>query len=133
MIDEEKRRQILQLWREGHTKKAIALMTSVSVPSVRKYIRESETVRTSDLKQVNTVPITVSDDCFPPGTRFIVNLELPSPYWNNDSWTCLNNGVPIFDLKNVLGKVMAPKVVRKIFEEIKRQGGAGRKYEVTFT
>jgi hypothetical protein len=132
MIGEEKRRRILELWEAGYTKKAIASMASVSVPSVRKYIRESEAERTSDLKQGNTVPIVVRDVSFPPGTRFIVNLELPAPYWNNDPWTCLNNGVPIFDLKNVLGKVIAPDTVRKIIEEIKRRGGAGRKYEVTF-
>ncbi len=53
MIDEEKRRQILELWGSGHTKKVIASMVSVSVPSVRKYIRESEAERTSVLKRVN--------------------------------------------------------------------------------
>ena len=95
MIDEEKRRRILELWGEGHSKKAIASMASVSVPSVRKYIREPEAERTSVLKQGNAVPIAVRDDCFPPGTHFTVNLELPAPYYNYDPWTCLNNGVPI--------------------------------------
>ena len=132
MIIEELRRRILVLWGAGHSKKAIASMTSVSVPSVRKYIRESEVERTSALNLANAVPITVRDNCFPPGTHFIVNLELPAPYCNYDPWTCLNNGVPFFDLKNVLGKVMTPRVVRKIIEEIKQLGGAGRKYVVTF-
>ena len=146
MIDEEKRRRILELWRAGHSKKAIAAMVSVSVPSVRKYIRESEAERTSVLKRMNDtsyektfetqskniIPIVVRDNSFPPGTRFTVNLEINSPYCDYDPWTCLNNGVPLFDLKNVLGKIMAPVVVRKILEEIKRLGGAGRKYEVTF-
>jgi hypothetical protein len=132
MIDEVKRRRILELWGAGYTKKVIAEMVSVSVPSVRKYIRESEDERSFVLKPGNIVPITIRDNCFPPGTCFIVNLGLPAPYCNYDPWTCLRNGVPIFDLKNVLGKVIAPDTVRKIMEEIKRLGDAGRKYEVTF-
>ncbi len=148
MIGEEKRRRILELWRAGHTKKAIASMASVSVPSVRKYIRESETERSSVVEQMNgtyfdrifgmertgrtPVPIVVKDYAFPPGTRFIVNLGLPSPYSNNDPWTCLRNGVPIFDLENVLGKVMAPDTVSKVLEGIKLYGSAGKKYEVIF-
>ena len=148
MIDEEKRRRILELWRAGHTKKAIASMASVSVPSVRKYIRESEAERTFNLRPMDnissertfgthrsgrtTIPIIVRDYAFPPGARFIVNLELPAPYSNHDPWTCLNNGVPLFDLENVLGKVIGPNTVSKILEEIRRLGGDGRKYEVTF-
>jgi len=146
MLDEVKRRRILELWREGHTKKAMAAMVSVSVPRVRKYIRESEDKQISVSRRVNDssyertlgtqsknmIPIVVRDNSFPPGTRFIVNLELPAPYGNNDPWTCLNNGVPIFDLRNVLGKVMAPNVVRKIVKEIMRFGGAGQNYQVTF-
>jgi len=146
MLDEVKRRRILELWRDGHTKKGIAAIVSVSVPSVRKYIRESEAERTSVLKRTNDasyestfesqsrniIPIVVRDNSFPPGTRFIINLELPAPYCDYDPWTCLNNGVPIFDLGNVLGKVMAPNVVGKIMGEIMRFGGAGQNYQVTF-
>ena len=63
--------------------------------------------------------IGVRDYAFPHGTRFIVNLGLPAPYCHNKRWTCLNNGVPIFDLENVLGKVIAPDTVRKIIEAVR--------------
>ena len=148
MIDEEKRRRILELWRAGRSNKAIAAAVNVSIPTVRKYIRAAEAELSSIEKRVNDtsyertietqrgarnlIPIVVRDNCFPPGTRFIINLEINSPYGDHDPWTCLGNGVPLFGLKNVLGKVMAPMVVRKILEEIKRLGGAWRKYEVTF-
>lgn len=148
MIDEETRRRILELWRAGHTKKAIAAAVNVSLPTVRKYIREAKAERTSDNKRLNAtapervyvthrsettpIPIVIRDNSFPPGTRFIVNIEINTPYGNNDPWTCLNNGLPIFDLKRVLGKVMGPVVVRKIMEEVNRLGGAGWKYEVSF-
>ena len=146
MLDEVKRRRILELWREGHTKKAIAAMVSVSVPSVRKYIRESEAERTSALRRVNDasfertfesqnrniIPIVVRDNSFPPGTRFIINLTLPYPYGKNHPWVILENGVPIFDVGSVLGEVLAPSVVGKIMGEIMRFGGAGKNYQVTF-
>ena len=37
-----------------------------------------------------------------------------------------------FSTENILSKVMAPMVVRRIVEEIKRLGGVERTYEVTF-
>ena len=40
MIDEVKRKQILEFWRASHKKKAIATAVNVSLPTVRKYIRE---------------------------------------------------------------------------------------------
>ena len=40
MIDEVKRKQILEFWRDGHKKIAIATAVNVSLPTVRKYIRE---------------------------------------------------------------------------------------------
>ena len=85
MIDIEKRRRILELWRSGHKKKAIAIAVNVSLPTVRKYIREAEAERTFDNKRLNAtsperffemqrsemnpIPIVIRDNSFPPGTR----------------------------------------------------------------
>ena len=40
MIDEVKRKQILEFWRAGNKKKATSTAVNVSLPTVRKYIRE---------------------------------------------------------------------------------------------
>ena len=64
--------------------------------------------------------------------KFLINLMWNHPYGTNHPFAILQNGLPLWDLPTILGKVIAPEAVTIVIDKIKVLGGTGKCYEVRF-
>jgi hypothetical protein len=139
MIDRKTRKKIIKLKEDGYSNAEIKKKTGVSVPTVRKILREEgfEKIQT---KPSQTVPLEglieefggrlakvehdVEDDWRKPQKhllqKFTVNFVRVLPYsWaTGNVWKVLSQGVAHWDYLNYLGVVFSSEVVSLIDEKI---------------
>jgi hypothetical protein len=128
MIDAKTRDKIIKLWMEDESKASIGRKTKVSQPTIRKVIIEAGMDKRSSNEKVEPQPLVLGDferrlqkveeisnrherwwGEIPTSDKFIINLTRGYPYGNNTPLECLKNGVPYFDLEQVLLKFLPPK------------------------
>jgi len=148
MIDRKTRGKIIKLWNEGESKASIQKKTGVSQPTIRKIVREEGLEKKPSPNHVAPPPPALNDmekrlksveetlirhekwwAEVPTSGKFIINFTKNWPYGNNTVLECLRNGVPIFDLERLLIKILPPRCVRFILDEIERLGGPGKVME----
>ena len=123
MIDTETRRRILQLWREGKSKKDIGIETGVSTPSIRKIIRESESASQTSSEYWHPMRS---------GDTLLVNLTRVWPSGRSrNPWQRLMNGIAIRMLYKVLLEIYPENLAYEIFREVQMNDGDGKILEVS--
>jgi len=144
MIDRKTREKIIKLWKDGESKTSIKKKTGVSLPTIRKVIKEAGSEKEPSTNNVKPQPIEFKDleerllnveeaierhegwwSEVPTSTKLIINLTRNWPYGSNPPLECLKNGVPIYDLERLLGKILPLKPVKFIIKEIKKHRGSG--------
>jgi len=158
MIDKQKREKIIQLWRDGETKAAIQRKTGVSQPTIRKIIRKIEDEEKTNDKEPSIEKDNFYDDRIPElenktykskkelniqrevkkhqnltqlqDLTFIINSTVNYPWRDNDPWTIMRNGIAIWNLSQILNKVIEPKAAEIIVTQIKNFGDTQNFFEV---
>lgn len=125
MIDDKTREEILMLWSQGESKSNIKRITGVSLPSIRRIIKES---KLTEETWGNRGRIHL---------RFVLNFSRNTPAaWYQGSFQHLEGGVASWKYKEVLLKFLSPKCVKIIeqkLQAISRGRPEGRIFEVHVT
>ena len=136
MIDPETREKILQLKENGYTNGKIREKTGISLPSIRKIIREAN----SDPQMINEDYFEDLDEIVFPklvdiriNSAFIVNLTIVSSFGDYSVWDIMRRGVPIWLLQEHLLQVFPESTVKSIMHGINEGGGVGKCYLVKVT
>lgn len=107
MIDDKTREKILMLWRQGESKSSIKRKTNISLPTIRKVIKENDSSRNNSGKS-NGLDL-----------RFILNFSRNTPAaWYPGSFQHLEGGVAPWRYKKVLLKFLSPESVEEIDERL---------------
>ena len=114
MIDKETREKILNLWRENYTKTEIKKKTGVSLPTIRKIIREGGERSSSKV---------VSD--FYPVDIFVINTTRNWPRKGASIIQALRNGYAFWALGDLLGQIFNYNIVQQILQQIESLGKFG--------
>jgi uncharacterized coiled-coil protein SlyX len=149
MIDRETQDRIIDLWKEGESKASIHRATNVSLPSIRKIIREAgmEERENEDVSTIDTLNERLTEveeeldnlkqsvealthkQYTKPEECFIVNLTRNYPHRNLTTLQALKYGTPPWILRDLLSEIFPKSIAETIANEIEKLGPK-RVYEV---
>jgi hypothetical protein len=144
MIDPEKKEKILKLKKEGYTNSKIKEKIGVSLPTIRKILKEStqaspsikdeEKSHTQDSQSQNTInQLDFAEniqDSPEEDEILIINLSRNYPFGTNTPRQILRNGAPTWLVHELLGKLYPPDTVKSIIHGFNRIGPKQKVYQV---
>jgi|APSaa5957512622_1039677.scaffolds.fasta_scaffold116249_1 hypothetical protein len=156
MIDPETKENIVKLKKDGNTNSKIKEITGVSLPTIRKILNESALfqpvlneypIRKEEdpliLEKGKTFDPQISD--IQPGSNeiiidpreeeeiLILNLTRNYPFGTNTTRQILRNGVPAWQVHNLLSKLYSADIVKKIIFGLNRIGPELKVYQVNIS
>ena len=136
MIDPETREKILQMKENGYTNSKIREKTGISLPSIRKIIREAN----SDPQMINEDYFEDIDEIVFPklvdmriNSAFIVNLSKVATSGDCSPFEMMRCVISILVLEEHLLQVFPESTVKSIMHGINEGGGVGKLYLVKVT
>jgi len=160
VIDPETKENIVKLKKEGNTNSKIREKTGVSLPTIRKILKESSQKSTLPQPYFNGTPSRKEEE-YPiveqgktshpqisdiqPGSNetiqdpreeeeiLILNLTRNYPFGTNTTRQILRNGVPTWQVHKLLGKIYPADIVSKIILGLNRIGPERKVYQVNIS
>jgi predicted transcriptional regulator len=133
MIDPETKERIVKLKKMGHTHRKIKEKTGVSLPTIRKIIREADEheIYNDDYEDIDDL-IQVGEPLYSYDV-FVINLTTVKSYEGLSVYDILRNGVAIWTLEEQLLKLYPESYAKTIVHGINDNGGVGGIYTVKIT
>ena len=123
MIDPETRKKIVEQKNKGYTNNKIKKNTGVSLPTIRKILKESPS------SQPTIKGTHIRDD----EEILIINLTRVWPSRGISTQQRLRNGVPSWRLSHILRELYPEHIVGQIINQVNENGGAGKIYQANIT